>query len=197
MGGEPKPIIAAALMKSPTRDAWSRTAGAAVGIRLSSGPGIIYFMTPIATNSSICSCLWSEGAADQDFYWCLVLPTHFPVGTFFSVTSQSDNMSSYPGQLCSRSPLRSPRPGFPLLAAHPVFLLQPRLLRALYDSKVSRCEAQGPISRFATLNSWTLTSEKSCSRASARASSRSCDAALGRCHAPRHRRRPAVVTIVS
>lgn len=124
-----------------------------------------------------------------------LLPTHFPVGTFFSVTSQSGDMSSYPGQLRSWSPLSVALALVSRCWRH--FLPFFSGLRALYDSKVSRCEARGPISRFATLNSWTQTSEKSASRAGAGASSQSCGAALGRCHAPRHRRRPAVMTTVS
>lgn len=99
-----------------------------------------------------------------------VLPGHVPIRQYV--------------QLSGAAALRSPSP-WPPTAAGTSCLSSPgpRLLRALYDSKASRCEARGPISRFATLNSWTQPSEKSASRAGAGASSQSCGA-------PRHRRAP-------
>lgn len=198
MGAEPKPIIAAALMKSPTRDGWSGTAGAAVGTRLSSGPRIIYFMTP--DGDGFLNLLPFMGRLSSRPR--LLLVSH--AGAAAS-SLPSDNMSTYPGQLLRRG--HSFGPLAPVSHVWQHFLsfsscrgrLYSELFRIL-GSPAVKLMVQYHASRLSSgLNSWTQTSEKSASqgRWSVQSFGPSCRAALGRRHAPRRHRRPAVMTIVS
>lgn len=95
MHAAPKPIIATALMKSPTRDGWSRTAGAAVGTRLSSGPATIYFMTP--GGDEFLNLLPFMGRLSSRPRLLLV-----PHAVAAASSLPSDNMSTYPGQFLLR-----------------------------------------------------------------------------------------------
>lgn len=193
-----KPIMAAALMKSPTRDGRSRSAGAAVGTRLSSGPGIIYFMTP--GGDEFLNLLPFMGRPSSRPRLLLV-----PHAVAAASSLPSDNMSTFPGQ----SLLRGHSFGRLVPVSHcwqhflsfsgPRGRLHSELFRIL-NSPAVKLRVQYHASRPSSgLNSWTQTSEKSAShgRWSVQSFRPSRRAALGRRHAPRRHGRPAVLTMVS
>lgn len=169
-----------------------------MGTRLSSGPGIICFMTPGADEFLI--LLPFMGRLSSRPRRLLA-----PHAVAAASSLPSDNKSTYPGQSLLRghssgrlAPVSHCRQHF-LSSSSRRGRLYSELFRILHSPAV-KLRVQYHASRLSSgLNSWTQTSEKSGGhgRRSVQSFGPSRRAALARRHAPRHHRRPAVLTMAS